>query len=109
MKRQITNLAPEEAFASYELNLHYKQGDDLRSFLDDANGDIAKGLKNWAAFMKRNAETCQKLAMAIKKELAQGSKIEVNADGHMIAFCGDDKALDRLAKAGLIQKEVIQE
>jgi hypothetical protein len=115
MKRQITKLATqenqneEETFSSYELFLHYKQGDDFRSFLDDVNGDIPKALKNWAAFMRENASHCEKLAKAMKKEIAKGSKFDVNADTHMIAFCGDEKALDRLAKAGLIQKEVFEE
>ena len=109
MTKQKTNSDNVETIVSYELNLHFKQGDDFRSFLVDAGGDIPAALRNWAAFMRGNAATCEKLASAIKKELAGGNNIQVDADTHMIMFCGDEKALDRLAKARLISKEVIED
>ena len=87
---------------TYELYLHYKQGDDFREQLDDADSDIPKALRSWAESLRANVEHCEKLADAFEREISDGAKIQVEADNHYIGFYGDEGVLQRLADEKLL-------
>ena len=99
----------EKTYKSYELFLHFKQGDDFHQSLEQADGDIPAALRNWAEFMRGNAEHCDQLANTLEREIADGAKIEVDANTHHIGFYGDEEVLQRLADEKLLDCNVYEE
>lgn len=82
---------------TYELFVHYKQGDDLNHFLAETK-TVSEGLKMWSEGMKANSELLAKLA-----ELLEGKDVECHADTHYIGFQGDDEVLGKAVEMELLQ------
>ena len=92
----------------YSLYLHYKQGDDLHHYLNNAKGNISKAFTSWAEHFEYCHRVCKELADCLK-----GYKIDIDASVHFIAFYPKDKRsrelLEQLAKDGIINAEEYDE
>ena len=99
----------EETNKSYELWLHFKQGNQMAEFLKDSDGNIPDALRGYAEFMRGRAELLDELAEAVERELSNGASIEMQADTGFIGFSGDEDALDRLVNAKLLDCNVYEE
>lgn len=66
---------------TYELFLHYKQGDDFGICLHKCGGDVVAALKMWREELLANSAHCSLLS-----ERLVGVKVEVHADTHFIGF-----------------------
>lgn len=88
---------------SYELWLHFKQGDDLAECLETAKNP-SEALQKWSDSMMVNWFTIQRIAVAL-----EGKDVEIEADTHMICIHPKNKAattaLENLRKAGLLDVE----
>ena len=84
---------------SYELFLHYKQGDDFAGCLELAKDNVSKAFEIWAESFEFNAIRCRELAERFKDK-----EITVNSDTHHIGFYGDEELLDKLSEEDLIEK-----
>ena len=83
---------------SYELFLHYKQGDDLNGFVEEAKTH-KEALLEWADFMESNAKAIRELVKIFK-----GKKLVIDqADTHYIAISGDKKCLEKAVEKGILQ------
>ena len=88
----------------YQLIKHYKQGDDLNSFLEEKK-DSKEALLAWANYMEDNAKSLKKLVNLFKdKEL----NIDV-ADTHYIQLSGDNVILKKASELGLIYEDEEEE
>lgn len=89
---------------SYELFLHYKQGDDFAQALEAHPDDIPAALRTWEQHFRNNASVCARLAKAF-----EGKNLIVNAGTHHIDFTpGDDAArecLEVMAQEELLRIE----
>ena len=87
---------------SYELFLHYKQGDDFQRCLGHARGNVPTALRLWAETFKRNHDICLQLARVF-----EGKEIDAHADTHHISFEPGDHvargALEVMAAEKLIE------
>lgn len=70
---------------NYELFLHYKQGDDFNSHLEDSKNP-SEAFANWAKDFEQRKETCKLLSDTLK-----GVNVEVFADTHMISIVPNDR------------------
>ncbi len=84
---------------SYELNLHYKQGDDFACHLEACRNDTVAALRAWANSLQAAAEHAKALAYDIERS---GKKVEADADTHFIGLHGDEALLNELAEKGLL-------
>jgi len=82
---------------TYELFLHWKQGDDFRGCLEQAKGNVSEALEFWARDFDSRAKHCRELAERVK-----GKSVETDADTHMITFGGDEELLDKLVEEELL-------
>jgi len=83
---------------TYELYLHYKQGDDLANFIKQTKTS-QEALLAWAAFMESNAQTIKRLV-----EIFEGKKLFIEqADTHFIQIDGDKECLKKAVKEKLLQ------
>lgn len=93
---------------SYTLWLHYKQGDDLAAYLEDAKGDNSLALQNWSDSFKENAAITYRLADVVKNHA-----IKIYADVHHIEFVPLDKKaeglLEVLAAEKLLDREELDD
>ena len=93
---------------SYELFLHYKQGDDFADHLEQAQDDVPAALRSWAESFKRHHDVCLQIARVL-----DGKKIEAQADVHFISFePGDDQAenaLEALVREELIERQELDD
>lgn len=89
--------------ALYELFLHYKQGDDFRHHLDNANGNVSKALRSWASEFRHHYDVCTQLANKL-----EGLNLGAEADTHYIALGANDAqaeaALEEFAASGVLEK-----
>lgn len=88
----------EEEYINYELFLHWKQGDDFASCLEETD-TVEEALRKWAEGFDACADHCRKLA-----DEFSGKNIEGQGDTHFIAFSGDEEVLERAVEKGLIEK-----
>jgi hypothetical protein len=98
---KLVRIVKRKKIRSYELWLHYKQGDDFGHVLEKCKGNVPKALKTWAANFKQHAEVCLQLAKAFK-----GKKITVQADTHMICFDPKDVKATACLEA-LVKKKLL--
>lgn len=84
---------------SYELFLHYKQGDDFGQILRENQSDVPKALRAWAARFKENVAICERLAKAF-----EGQKLVVEADTHHISFDPTDGSARKCLEAMAVEK-----
>lgn len=97
-KTTITNAGRKQCSVdSYELELHWKQGDDFKARLQETAGNICRALDTWASCFEANAQTCRELAT-----LFEGKYITVDADTHTIVFSGGAKTLKQAVKEKLL-------
>lgn len=93
----------EEGAPTFELNLHWKQGDEFHSFLEAGNNVVSNGLELWSLQLQKNSEKCLKIANKLK-----GLNITGFGDTHMIMLVPQDeaatKALEELVIAKLLEK-----
>ncbi|KXB03013.1 hypothetical protein AKJ45_02835 [candidate division MSBL1 archaeon SCGC-AAA261F19] len=82
---------------SYELFLHWKQGDDFAEELEKAD-TTEEALRNWAETFEEHAKHCRELA-----EIFEGKDIEAYADTHHISFVDDEEVLKKAVKKGLLE------
>lgn len=87
---------------SYNLFLHWKQGDDLADHLEGKT--VSEGLLSWAEFMKSNATHLEQLAALFKDK-----EIECFADTHCINFEGDEEVLKKAEEQELIQADEFED
>lgn len=66
---------------TYELFLHYKQGEELGVFLEQTGGKVPEALTLWAASFKHHMEVCNNLARLLNDE-----DVAVFAETHMVSF-----------------------
>ncbi len=81
----------------YSLFLHWKQGDDLNTFLSNSNSS-QEGLLKWAGFMERNAKILRELASLFKQK-----ELDIYANTHHIGLMGDEITLEKAVQKKLIQ------
>ncbi len=85
---------------TYELFVHWKQGDDLGQHLENEDTN-AGALRAWAASFRRYQLRAEQIAKAI-----EGEDIEISADTHMILLLPNsekaEKVLQLLADAKMI-------
>jgi len=84
---------------SYELFLHYKQGDDLAGHLKANPGDPVAALRSWSESLKAAVERLSELAYDVEKS---GKSVSITADTHFIGINGDPALLEGLAAKGLL-------
>lgn len=93
---------------SYELFLHYKQGDDFAGYLRSRRGNVPRALIAWQEAFIANADACRLLSEILATLPRKSYTVE--ADTHSITFVANTPAatyaLDQLAKAKVLQKEV---
>ena len=80
----------------FELSCHWKQGDDLASYIS-STGDSRGGLIAWAQSFEENAKKLRKLA-----EMFEGKDLDIQAGTHYIGVSGDKETLERAEKEELI-------
>lgn len=81
---------------SYELNLHWKQGDEIANCLEQTES-VSEALRLRGKMLSDCVEVCNKLA-----DLFDGSDITCDADTHMIAFSGNKELLQKAADQELL-------
>lgn len=80
-----------------EIGLPYwKQGDDLRLYLEDCNNDVDAALELHAKSMSQASEILSKI-----REIVSGHEVSVYACTHSIEMEAADEVIDRLVAAGL--------
>lgn len=87
---------------SYELFLHFKQGDDFGQILQANNNDIPTALRVWEQGFKENAAVCARLAKAF-----EGQALTAHADTHHISFAPDDAKADECLEV-MVKEELLQ-
>lgn len=88
---------------SYELWLHWKQGDEFGNLIEEADS-TEDALTTWAKIFESRAEHCRKLA-----EVVDGKDIEGYGDTHHIDFRGDEEVLEEAVEKDLLQLREIPE
>ena len=89
---------------TYELFLHYKQGDDLSGFVEQTKTH-KDALLAWADFMESNAKALRELV-----NLFKGKKLTIEqADTHFIAISGDKKCLEKAVEKGILSVQDFEE
>ena len=69
---------------SYELWLHYKQGDDFSGHLKETSS-VSAALRRWAAQFIENQAICERLAVML-----DGRNVTGHGDTHLVELCADD-------------------
>lgn len=95
-------------FKEYSLYLYFRQGDDFRHYLDEAEGNVARAISFLAADLKSAYETCNWLSMTMAKH-----NVIAHAEGHHISFEPGDKdaegLLDTLVKEKVLNEYEVEE
>lgn len=90
---------------TYEIFLHYKQGDDFAAHVDATN-NVSDALTGWAADFRKRTAVCEEIARAL-----HGKNVEVDAQVHMILLTPKDaeaeRALDDLLALGHVSRSSI--
>lgn len=95
----INEIDEEILLPSYELWLHWKQGDDFAGCLKEANDNVPAALELWAQHFDGCAEHCRSLA----KEL-EGADVSADGDVHYIRFDGDEVLMEKLVSMELLNR-----
>jgi hypothetical protein len=94
--------------SSYNLFVHWKQGDEFHDLLHETGSDLSAAFSLWADVFTERAALCEKLANEL-----QGLKIDVQADTHMIDLEPGDvtarAALDSLVAEEILEPQVCDE
>ena len=93
----------EETMTSYSLSIHWKQGTDFADCLDRSRA-VSEALKLWADDLQSSRQKCLRLAKLLK-----GKDVEASAGENSIDLWGDEEALERAEKEGLLGKLVAVE
>jgi len=90
----------------YELRLPvYKQGSDLSAQIEEAKGNISKGLQAQAALYNEAARLCVRMSEVTTKN----PDIKIVADTHTISVEGSEKKLRSLEVEGLLSSFVTED
>lgn len=81
----------------YTLSVHWKQGDDFQSHVNEKEGSVCGGLRAWAERMKETATQLVDLA-----DLLEGQNVTADGDTHHIGFYGDEAVLDKAVEKELL-------
>ena len=82
----------------YVINIYYKQGDDLHSYLKSKKGDAKKALLAFADGIEANAESLEKLV-----KLFEGKELIVSSSRNRYIYLdGDKETLEKACDEGLI-------
>jgi hypothetical protein len=82
---------------SYEMFVHYKQGDDLGHHLENSK-DASESLFSWSTSLISAGERVKVIAERIK-----GLDITIDADTHFIGMSGDhEEVLNLMVADGLL-------
>jgi|LSQX01.2.fsa_nt_gb hypothetical protein len=96
--------ATEEEEKTAEITLpYYKQGDDLRHYLDSCNS-IEDALENHAEDMDDAAQQLRKI-----KALVSGHDVEIEAGTHLIWISGPASVIDKLVENELAEEKFFEE
>jgi hypothetical protein len=91
---------------TYELWLHYKQGDDFAAILEK-EPTPSKALESWAAHFAACRDICAQLARTLA-----GKNVEAGGGTHYIGFTAKDdeaeRALAALAKENLLRESLVE-
>jgi len=80
-----------------EIGLPYwKQGDDMRHYLEQCDGNVSEALELHAEAMEASATLLREV-----KEVIGGESVSLYADGHSIEIDADDAIIDRLIELDL--------
>ncbi len=85
---------------TYELWLHYKQGDDLAA-IAEKNTTTAAAFREWATSFGRCREVCLQITKAI-----EGKNVTIQADTHHISLEPGDADAERALEA-LVREEIL--
>lgn len=82
-------------YASVQLAF-FKQGDDLKSHLEETNFNKVQALRNYADQLTDVAKHLRELSSHI-----EGTSVEVDAQGHHIWLIGPEDNLEKICQKGL--------
>jgi hypothetical protein len=78
---------------SYELWIHYKQGDELASCLEETDQEVIPALRLWADRLERGVQHIFRLADFLENQAPDPPPVTITADTHHIGFDGPEKVL----------------
>lgn len=90
-----------EVYKSYEIFLHWKQGDDYGHCLGQCNQNVSEALKLWSEHLKAASEHAANLS-----EMLDGVNLGVCADTHHISFDPLDEDAERVLEA-CVKEELV--